>query len=207
MAVTQRKIIEWKSITHVNVPYRVTREEFPLRITYTAWEMATVDRTGLIDKQSHARLHKDGKDTWGAINERCITTEICMLTPRSEERVQAEARFRYQSNLLAVTLISKSGLVTKGEGDMDYTQGQVIVTRLVPVVLKDGSIGYKPSEKADDKVKSMLAMVDFPRLIVMANKNGVPVKDSDKKNPGLLKMRVANAFRKILERGDQIVEA
>lgn len=59
-------------------------------------------------------------------------------------------------------------------------------------------------EKHLEQIKKILAVADFNRLKILAQLNDVLVKEKD--NAGLLKMRIMNAFKSKLAKGEAIKE-
>ena len=202
-------IAEWKDVTLNKVGYRVSRIEYGDRIEYTAWEEAMQNltrNTKFMSSRSHNRIFKEGRVDWGAINERNLPPEIEQLTPKFPARIAAEGDFWKRSHGLAHSLINRvyPDIVMTGR-NVSAINGQIIVYRNEPVKLDEPKKerGAR-SVVSSDRVKEMLEMVDMPRMQQLAKLNGIPLKLSD--TAGLLKMRLSNAFRKILKDGKTIVE-
>lgn len=194
--------IEWKDLTYLRQPYRVSKEEFPTKTVYTAWEKADQSlshKTKFMTERSHSRLYHEGRDAWGAINERRLPDGIEQMTPRSPERIEATLKLNDVLLQLCMQLISSAFNV---EGGVP-TKGQIVSVRGNPIEIKEnrGARSVR-SVVTSDRVKEMLAVTDMPNMQKLAKLNNVPLKDSD--TAGLLKMRLANAFRKIIKDGREI---
>jgi len=198
--------IEWKKVKLGRNVYRVSREEFPTKIVYTAWEHAErrtqPEQPGFVDSVSHSRLwgEKEGGIIWGAINDRHLPIDIKVMTPRTEEYFAAVKKFKEKTFDLAYNLIIMAYPDLK-QSENEY-KGQITILHMKPVEVKDYVVrGVRPEEDIDP-VKQILAVTDMPNMVVLAELNDVPTKPSD--TAGLLKMRLSNALRKILKNGGQI---
>lgn len=200
-------IVDRKHVTHDGRKYLVSRTEYNDRIVYQAWEAASRDKNGFLTGGTHGHVYEDGdKKLWGNIEQRVWPPEIEQQTPRSEERVENEKRFRAAGDKLIDALIYaafkvKPPYVVKRDKPIDLKEEKMeaVATSRSPV---------KPDtdkEKHNEVIKKILAVADFARLKQLAKLNDIIVKEKD--TAGLLKMRIMNAFRSKLVKGEVIAEA
>lgn len=161
------------------------------RVEVSAWEPATKHGAGFIGGSSHSHTYTDAdKRLWGNVQRRRWSSAIELLTPNSPERVKAQQDFLGEADLLAAAIIKKAKL---GEATNMTDQIEKPKAEKKP----------KTVQPYADEIKQIVGVADFPRLKELAKKNDVPVKDSD--TAGLLKMRLMNAFRSKLTKGEKIV--
>lgn len=197
-------IIERKKVTQQGIEYMVSRAEFPDRIEYQAWEKE------LASSRNHDNVYKEDKATsWGSIDSRHFPVDIQTMTPRSDERIKAEADFRKKGRKLAYDLITAvfndrtMNEALSDESSSMSDSGKITIKRDKAVQLEEPK--SKPDTRKSivkDEVRELLEVAALPRLKELAQLNGVPLKEKD--NAGLLKMRLANALRQKLKRGETI---
>lgn len=198
-------VVEYKKISHGGTKYLVSRIEYSDRIEYRAWERAqpSNSESGFLSNAAHRTTYQAGGELWGDISTRCPSAATSLMTPLSERRVIAEAEEMLKAKNLAHILIRSVFDVVCGED-----AGCLIIKRDAPVKLdepKQKDEGRQSAKyKTDDPVRNMLAVVPFEKLKELAKLNSVPVKLSD--TAGLLKMRVMNAFRAKIKKGEAIKE-
>lgn len=197
---------EFKKITQDKKQYLVSCHQYSSYTTHEAWEPAEKDDRGFLTGGTHYKTYIGiPKELWGDIMTRVFPERIQMMTPMSSERRIKEQQFIADCAKLVESLVYAAFKV----------KPPFLIYRDKPIELKEEkSMENKRSpltkkidpekEKIANIVKKILEVADFNRLKQLAKLNSVMIKDSD--TVGLLKMRVMNAFRTKLGKGEMIVE-
>ncbi len=198
-------LVERKEVEHKGCKYIVSRAEFNDRVEYQAWEpmFESITRPkGASYFASHEDVYRDDKGyRWGSLDSRSYPDDIHVMTPCSPERLKEEEAFWRKTREIA-TLIIKSAFKVAGTPD---ERGKIVAKRNTKVELPESK--NKPTGRSSvirDGVRDLLEAAAFPRLKQLAKLNGVTVKDKD--TAGLLKMRLMNALRHKIKKGDAIIE-
>lgn len=190
------ELVTYKEITFEGKPYLISRHEYRDRTEYTAWEPAGPDVrvVSFMTKMSHSSMYLDPRTDrkWGAISAR-IPRDIAQ-----DDRLTL---------LLLNPKVAGKDFVPRNDGALYH--GKIVLRKDKPddnlPNPTPNNLTMKPHKepKPADDVKNMLSMVTMEGMQKMARANNVPLKDTD--TPGLLKMRLSNALRKILASGGTIL--
>lgn len=201
----------WKKVTRDDVDFMVSRNEFSDRIVYEAWEVSgdiAPTEPSFISHQIHGHTCKHEGRTWGDLATRALPQNIAVVTPRSDERRVAESKFHLDNCNLAYELIRAAFKVEReavpdaGSYLIRRRKGEVSTEESPPE--KEGRSVIDDGDKTGNEIKDILSVMPFDKLKKFAEANGVMVKPTD--TSGLLKMRVGNAWRHKLKKGEAIVK-